>query len=86
MSFGLLRDWIRNLDRRTDLRRLPGAYARARDRVAQEYMRAFVRARANRMQPGRMAFPLQAAERNATSRLIKCLSAFAAPIGRRIGP
>ena len=40
------------------------------DRVAQSYMRAFVRARANRMQPSRMAFPVQAAEKNATSQLI----------------
>src|SRR5450759_4201088 len=40
------------------------------NRVAQSYMRAFVRARSNRMQPARAAFPLQAAERNATSRLI----------------
>jgi len=40
------------------------------DRVAQSYMQAFVRARANRMQPARVALPLQAAEKNATSRLI----------------
>jgi glycosyltransferase involved in cell wall biosynthesis len=38
------------------------------DRVAQSYMRAFVRARANRMQPARVALPLQAAEKNVTSR------------------
>ena len=40
------------------------------DRVAQSYMRTFVRACANRMQPARVVFPLQAAEKNATSRLI----------------
>jgi glycosyltransferase involved in cell wall biosynthesis len=40
------------------------------DRIAQSYMRAFVRARANRMQPARVALLLQAAEKNATSRLI----------------
>jgi len=40
------------------------------NRVAQSYMRAFVRARDNRMQPARVAFPLQAAEQNATSRFI----------------
>jgi len=40
------------------------------DRVAQSYMRAFVRARAKRMQPARAALPLQAAEKNATSRLL----------------
>jgi glycosyltransferase involved in cell wall biosynthesis len=43
------------------------AYVYARDmvwdRVAQSYMRVFVRVRANRMQPARVAFPLQAAER-----------------------
>ena len=40
------------------------------DRVAQSYMRTFVRARANRVQPARVAFPLQAAGKNATSRSI----------------
>jgi glycosyltransferase involved in cell wall biosynthesis len=40
------------------------------DRVAQSYMRTFVRVCASRMQPARVAFPLQSAERNATSRLI----------------
>jgi glycosyltransferase involved in cell wall biosynthesis len=40
------------------------------DRVAQSYMRVFVQVRANRMQPARMAFPLRAAEKNATSRLL----------------
>ena len=40
------------------------------DRVAQSYMQAFVRARAKRMQPARVALPLQAAEKNDTSRRI----------------
>jgi glycosyltransferase involved in cell wall biosynthesis len=40
------------------------------DRVAQSYMQAFVRAHARRMQPARVALPLQAAEKNATSRLL----------------
>jgi len=40
------------------------------DRVAQSYMRTFVRVCASRMQPARVAFPLQSAERNATSQLI----------------
>ena len=39
------------------------------NRVAQSYMRTFVRACANRLQPARVAFPI-VAERNATSRLI----------------
>ena len=50
------------------------AYLHARhmvwDRVAQSYMRVFVRVRSNRMQPAPAAFPLQTAERNGTSRLI----------------
>jgi glycosyltransferase involved in cell wall biosynthesis len=40
------------------------------DRVAQSYMQTFVRARAKRMQPARVALPLQVAEKNATSRRI----------------
>jgi hypothetical protein len=42
------------------------------DRVAQSYMQAFVRARANRIRPApaRAALPLQAAEKNARSRLL----------------
>ena len=40
------------------------------DRVAQSYMRTFVRACANRLQPTRTAFPVQSAERNASSRLV----------------
>jgi len=39
------------------------------DRVAQSYMRTFVRACANRLQPARVTFPILA-ERNATSRLM----------------
>jgi hypothetical protein len=50
------------------------AYVYARhmiwNRAAQSYMWAFVRARANRMQPAGVAFPLQAGEKKATSRLI----------------
>jgi len=50
------------------------AYVYARhmvwNRVAQSYMRAFVRTRSDRMQPVRAAFPLQVVERNATSQLI----------------
>ena len=40
------------------------------DRVAQSYMRSFVRALASRMQPARVAFPIRTVERNATTRLI----------------
>ena len=40
------------------------------DRVAQSYMQAFARAHAKRMQPARVAFPAQAAEKNVTSRRI----------------
>jgi glycosyltransferase involved in cell wall biosynthesis len=40
------------------------------DRVAQSYMRAFVRARADRMQPARVSFPLRAAEKDATRPLL----------------
>jgi len=39
-------------------------------RVAQSYMGVFVRACANRMQPARVAPPIQAAEKNATSRFM----------------
>jgi glycosyltransferase involved in cell wall biosynthesis len=39
-------------------------------RVAQSYMEAFVRVRAHRMQPATVAFPVQAAEKNATSGLL----------------
>jgi glycosyltransferase involved in cell wall biosynthesis len=50
------------------------AYVYARhmvwNRVAHSYMRAFVRACANRMPPAHVAFPVQAAEKNATRRLI----------------
>ena len=50
------------------------AYLYARDmvwdRVAQSYMRAFVQARAGRIQPGRVTAFLQSPEENPTSRLI----------------
>jgi glycosyltransferase involved in cell wall biosynthesis len=50
------------------------AYVYARrmvwNRVAQSYMRAFVRARANHMPPARVAFPSQAAEKTAASQLL----------------
>jgi glycosyltransferase involved in cell wall biosynthesis len=49
------------------------AYAYARHmvwgRVAQSYMRTFVRVCSSRMQPARVAFPLQAAAKNATRQL-----------------
>ena len=50
---------------RQAMRKRAYVYARRMvwDRVAQSYMRAFVRACANRMQPASVAFPLQAAER-----------------------
>jgi glycosyltransferase involved in cell wall biosynthesis len=38
------------------------------DQVARSYMQVFVRAHAKRMQPARVALPLQAAEKNAISR------------------
>jgi len=38
--------------------------------VAQSYMRVFVRACANRMQPAHVAPPIQAAEKNAASRFM----------------
>ncbi len=40
------------------------------DRVAQSYMRTFVRVCTNRMQPAHVALPLQAADKNATSRFM----------------
>ena len=40
------------------------------DRVAQSYMRAFVQARANRMQPARVSLPLRGAEKNPTRPLL----------------
>ena len=50
------------------------AYLHARhmvwDRVARSYMRTFVRASAGGKQPARAAFPVQTAQKNATSRLI----------------
>jgi len=40
------------------------------DQVARSYLRVFVRARANRMPPARVAFPLPVAEERASSRLL----------------
>jgi glycosyltransferase involved in cell wall biosynthesis len=40
------------------------------NRVAQSYMQTFVRASAGHKQPARAAFPVQTAQKNATSRLI----------------
>jgi glycosyltransferase involved in cell wall biosynthesis len=40
------------------------------DQVAQSYMRTFVRVCANRMQPARVAPPIQSAEKNVTSRFM----------------
>jgi len=57
---------------RQEMRDRAYVYARRMvwNRVAQSYMRAFLGTRANRMPPGRVAFPLQTAENNATSQLI----------------
>ena len=52
---------------RLTMRRLAYTYARNMvwDRVAQSYMRSFVRAGADHMQPGHWAYPLQSAEPSA---------------------
>ena len=57
---------------RQEMRERAYAYARHMvwSQVAQSYMRTFVRACANRMQPARVAFPLPAVEKNALSQLI----------------
>ncbi|MFZ3262419.1 MAG: glycosyltransferase family 4 protein [Terriglobales bacterium] len=57
---------------RQEMRERAYVYARRMvwNQVAQSYMRAFVLARGNRMQPSRVAFPVHAAEENAASRLI----------------
>jgi glycosyltransferase involved in cell wall biosynthesis len=57
---------------REAMRRRAYLYARQMvwDRVAQCYMQTFVRASAGRKQPARAAFPVQTAQKNATSRLI----------------
>ena len=57
---------------RQEMRERAYVYARRMvwKRVAQSYMRAFVGTRANRMPPARVAFPIQTAEKNATSQLI----------------
>ena len=56
---------------RQTMRRRAYFYARPMvwNRVAQSYMRAFVQARANRMQPARAAFPLHAAKQTVPSEL-----------------
>jgi glycosyltransferase involved in cell wall biosynthesis len=61
-----------NDEARQAMRKRAYIYARRMvwDRVAQSYMRTFVRVCANRMHLARVAFPLQAPEKNATSRLI----------------
>ena len=57
---------------REAMRRRAYLYARHMvwDRAAQSYMQTFVRASAGRKQPARAAFPVQTAQKNATSRLI----------------
>jgi glycosyltransferase involved in cell wall biosynthesis len=40
------------------------------NRVAQSYMRSFVRACVDRMEPGRLGFPVQAVEKNTASQLL----------------
>jgi glycosyltransferase involved in cell wall biosynthesis len=57
---------------REAMRRRAYLYARHMvwDRVAQSYMQTFVRASASRKQPARAAFPVQTAQKNATSQLI----------------
>jgi len=57
---------------REAMRRRAYLYARHMvwDRVAQSYMQTFVRASGGRKQPARAAFPVQTAQKNATSRLI----------------
>lgn len=57
---------------REAMRRSAYRYARHMvwDQVAQSYMQTFVRAYAGRKQPARAAFPVQTAQKNATSRLI----------------
>jgi glycosyltransferase involved in cell wall biosynthesis len=57
---------------RETMRRRAYLYARHMvwDRVAHSYMQTFVRASAGRKQPARTAFPVQTAQKNATSRLI----------------
>ena len=57
---------------RQEMRERAYVYARPMvwNRVAQSYLRAFEQACANRMQPARVAFPLQAVEKNAISQLL----------------
>jgi glycosyltransferase involved in cell wall biosynthesis len=57
---------------RQAMRKRAYLYARCMvwDQVAQSYMRAFIGASANRIQPARVAFPVQAAEKKARRRLL----------------
>jgi len=57
---------------REAMRRRAYLYARHMvwDRVAQSYMQTFVQASTGHKQPARAAFPVQTAQRNATSRRI----------------
>src|SRR5208282_1079331 len=65
-------DLLDNDAAREAMRKRAYLYARHMvwDRVAQSYMGAFARACANRVQPARVALPIQAAEKNAASRLM----------------
>ena len=55
------------------------------DRVAQSYMRAFVRARANRMQPAARGVPPPSCREERYKPALKCLSAFPVRIGSVFG-
>ena len=61
-----------NQSAREAMRRRAYRYARHMvwGQVAQSYMQTFVRASAGRKQPARAAFPVQTAQKNATSRLV----------------
>ena len=65
-------DLLDNDAAREAMRKRAYLYARHMvwDRVAQSYMGAFARACANRVQPARVALPIQAAEKNAPRQLI----------------
>ena len=65
-------DLLDNDAAREAMRKRAYLYARHMvwDRVAQSYMEAFARVCANRVQPARVALPIQAAEKNAASRLM----------------
>jgi glycosyltransferase involved in cell wall biosynthesis len=57
---------------RQTMRKLAYSHGRqmVRSRVAQSYMRSFARARANRLQPAHLRFPVQGVEKNAASQLL----------------